>query len=356
MTKPDSDAGRSSSTSRGRAWKILKWSMVALVLAFVAKRGQELWNQDAIAKLDVDFGWLVLAGCAYLVGWLPSVWFWNRLLHVVGGDVSFVDSARAYYCGHLGKYIPGKATVLVIRAGMVKDRGSRAASAALTATYETLGMMGVGVAVAVALSPLILSDSQWLMLPEWLRRLRNMQAVIPLIVAVVAIASLPLVSRLFTFVAVKLAPSHGVDSEARDELKIPTGLLLKGVFAFVLAWACHGLSLGLTVRSIVPQTDVIAGWPVWMGAASLATAVGFFFIFAPGGIGVREGLLWESLRIQPEISDQQAVVAACLLRLVWFAAEIVAATALYYWFKSNVPNAGSSPNDAVNNANQEPNA
>jgi hypothetical protein len=131
-----------------------------VVLAFVGWRMWELWQSDEIRGLKVDWLWLAASAAVYLLGWLPTVWFWRRMMRAVGGNVAWGDAVRAYYCGHLGKYIPGKATVLVIRAGLLKDRGCPARLAALTAAYETLMLMGVGLASAAALLPRLFRRSQ----------------------------------------------------------------------------------------------------------------------------------------------------------------------------------------------------
>ena len=52
-------------------------------------------------------------------------------------------------------------------------------------------------------------------------------------------------------------------------------------------------------------------------------------LVAPGGLGVREGLLIEVLKDQPEIGPGLAVVAAGLLRSVWFITELTSATVFY---------------------------
>jgi uncharacterized membrane protein YbhN (UPF0104 family) len=57
---------------------------------------------------------------------------------------------------------------------------------------------------------------------------------------------------------------------------------------------------------------------------------GFIAIFAPGGVGVREGVLIEVLKTQPEIDPRQAVAAAFALRLVGFLTEVGLAVVLYY--------------------------
>ena len=246
----------------------------------------------------------------------------------VGGRVSFLAAARAYYCGHLGKYVPGKATVLVIRAALVKDNGCRVSAAALTVTYETLAFMGVGLIVTCALSPVVLSESQWALLPAPLPQLRDVPLLTATAVISVVVVLMPVLSRLFTKVAVAVTPRDVAGND--PNIKIETRLLLAGVLAFFGAWLCHGLSLGFTLSALSSRPLNLTDWPVWTAAVSGATSIGFFVLFAPGGLGVREGLLIEVLRVHPAIGQQQAVAAAVLLRAVWLVTEIVAAGVLYY--------------------------
>ncbi len=305
-----------------RAWlKVLKWSACAIVLGFVVWRAATLWRKDELQGIDVHFGWLLAAGVVYLVSWLPSVWFWRAMIHALGGRVRFRDAARAYYCGHLGKYIPGKAMVLVIRATLLKDRGTRLIPAALTAAYETLLMMGTGVAVGLAVLPFA-NASTWL--SHWI----TSPALAGAVVVAACLMALPVLSRLLSWVALRMMPGELCGTEGKTT--IPTRLIAAGLSAFVVSWALQGLCLGLTLRSISPAGFELADWPLWTGASAMATSVGFLVLFAPGGAGVREGLLIEILKNHPQIGPGKAVVAAVLVRAVGLVAEIALAGVLYY--------------------------
>ena len=165
-------------------------------------------------------GWLAAAGAVYAVSWLPSVWFWRELMRAVGGRVSFADAARAYYCGHLGKYIPGKAMVLVIRAAMVKDRGCPPLRAAITASYETLTMMGTGMALGAAIAPLLFRDWMAAHLPlTGLSPLAQSAWALAAVTLLIAL-SLPFLSKLLTWIAAKATPAASV---ADKHVEISTG-------------------------------------------------------------------------------------------------------------------------------------
>lgn len=113
-------------------------------------------------------------------------------------------------------------------------------------------------------------------------------------------------------------------------VRIEARLLGQGLLAFAGGWALHGLSLGCTLRGVTGTEFELATWPVWTGATALATTGGFVVLFAPGGLGVREGLLFETLSFQPGIGPAAAVAAALVLRVIWFATEILLAGALYW--------------------------
>src|SRR5262245_35219306 len=64
-------------------------------------------------------GWVILSGVLYLASQLPAGLFWHSVLRSLGQRVTSGRALRAYYIGHLGKYVPGKAMVVVLRAALV---------------------------------------------------------------------------------------------------------------------------------------------------------------------------------------------------------------------------------------------
>ncbi|MFH5805346.1 lysylphosphatidylglycerol synthase domain-containing protein [Alienimonas sp. DA493] len=306
-------------------------------MAFVGWRAVGLWEDAARRPFDLHPVWLLPAGLAYLAGWLPSVWVFRLLLERAGQRVGYADAARAYYCGHLGKYVPGKALALVIRGRLIVGRGGTFGVGTLAAGLETLISMGAGAAVGVALLPWGLAGTE---AGERLDRFPGFGFLLerPLIaVAAVAVGTalaLPVLAALFTRLAVKLAPA-----EAREAVRFAPGVLAVGLAACGVGWVWHGISLWCCVRA-VGGTAEAADLLACVGAAGLATAAGFAAVFAPGGVGVREAILIETLSPRAGVGAS-AVAAAVVLRLVWLASELCAAALLYY--VRRVPPAGSPP-------------
>ena len=312
-----------------RFWPLLKWGLFAIVFLFVGQRALQLWKMAPPESIQIHSIWLLAASLAYLVGWLPSVWFWRSLLIHLQQPLGWKNAIRAYYVGHLGKYIPGKGLVLVIRGSLVKESGVSRLLAGVTAAYETLVFMAAGTALCLAFSPTLFLIPLQNGLPERWTKLLETPYLVPITVLTLLFATTPLSAWLFSQIGRKLTPAGGSDTG-----KIPTisaGLISRGLLVTAFGWICHALSLGCVMQSISDTPFELTAFPLWLGACTLSTVGGFVVLLAPGGLGVREGLLIEALRSQPEISPSSAVIVAGLLRVVWFVSELVAAALLFLW-------------------------
>ena len=316
-----------------RLWPVLKWALFALVIAFVGRRVWQLWNEGNVGSVTIHWPWLLAASGCYLVSWLPSVLLWHRLIHGLGGTSSRLDVARAYFAGHLAKYIPGKASVLLLRAGMLADRGCRPSVSALTSTYEVLVCMGVGAAVGLTMAPVV-----W---PPAIRPAFEHPLAFGIGVVVVCVVLVPFVARVLGMIAQKLTPPVVSPSlplplapptPEASPTQISGRFLLGWCFFSVTTWLVQGLSLGCTLRSVGVDTSMSDSL-IWAGDVSSATFLGFLAMFAPGGLGVREAALLELLQSQPGISQAQAAAATVLLRAAWLVAEIFAVVVLTWGFR-----------------------
>ncbi len=323
-----------------RSWTGLRWIVCLLIIWLVGQRAIKLWQQDDLQNWNFHFGWLILAACTNVLGWSPAVVVWQRMLASSGSRVSFLICARAYFAGHLGKYVPGKAAVLAVRAAMLKPMGVNLWVGMITTTLETLGTMSVGL-----LLPLALVLSGAVRGPAMLVNLfgrdpasnvsveRNdahpaiWQFSLTLIVILLIVPTIgSACSELLIKLLQTLKPSlnfHG----RRWSIPWSSWLLLS------VGWGIHGVSFGLTLKGVTGGPIVWHDWPMWTAAVSWATAGAFFVFLVPGGLGIREGLLIEFLRGQSGITSRVAVVSALVLRLVWLMAEFTTAAFLYVFVR-----------------------
>jgi hypothetical protein len=110
----------------------------------------DAWQQMSDHRWQFDFWWLAASAGFYVAGALLCGIFWRLSLRALGQQVGLSKALRAYFIGHLGKYVPGKAMVVILRAGLVRGPGVDAALAAVSVFFETLTMMAVGAFLSAA--------------------------------------------------------------------------------------------------------------------------------------------------------------------------------------------------------------
>ena len=313
------------SDSRRRLWYAVKWLLLSAVLTAVLVQGVKLGRQVDWAHITIRPGWLLWSTLLYVAGWLPAVWFWRELLREVAGPVSWFEVAKAYFCGHLGKYVPGKAGVVFIRAGMLQPHGVPFLPGALSAGYETLASMAAGAAVGAALLPFALPPSTLKKFLTWLPGGIARPEVISILVLIGCLCGLRVMSHLFHRILKKMVPVDSTGGAVRSWARQPTFLAF---LLLIMGWWIHGLSMGCTVQALSPDPVNWSDWPRWTAATSLSIVLGFAALFSPGGLGVREWVLMEVL--EPELGPL-AVVATVLSRFIWLVGECGAAGILYYW-------------------------
>jgi uncharacterized membrane protein YbhN (UPF0104 family) len=318
--------------------KVVKWLVALLVLWAVGRHLLRTWNDLRAQKrvFHPEPRWLIGSGLLYLAGLSAYGLFYERILRSSPARVSLGPALKAYLVSHLGKYVPGKAMVVVVRTGMVVPFGARASTAAIATFYETLVMMAAGGMIAAAgFAPVESSHPVTVSVPRWgsvelpFYRLAAWIA-LTLALAFAFLVVPPLFGRLAGLVSL---PIPGVGPE--DMPEITWRLLARGLFWSAVGWVLLGLSQLAIVRALDPDGTrallALGLWPVVIASVALATVAGFVVAVLPGGLGVREGVLMSTLA--PVLGSDQAVVASLLLRLVWVVAELAAAAIFFPWFR-----------------------
>ena len=96
-------------------------------------------------------GWIVLSGVFYVAGLGFSAAYWCLLLRALGYRTPILRLVRGYYVGQMGKYLPGKAWALVMRASVAGGPDLPLSVGILTSFYEVLTTMAGGTLVAAVL-------------------------------------------------------------------------------------------------------------------------------------------------------------------------------------------------------------
>jgi uncharacterized membrane protein YbhN (UPF0104 family) len=310
-----------------RRWWVLaaKLAIAAAVCVAVSQTFRGALTTLAEQPWHVEYGWLVAAGALYLAGMVPMARYWWAILVSFGESPEWWPTLRAYLVGHLGKYVPGKALVIVIRVGMLRPKALSVRRAVASVLVETLTLMAVGAALGGLASGLVL-DLDW-----------RVTAVAMAVAAAIGIPMLPPVVRRLAGSAARDLRRMAASVEAgTDEASLPRGvgfgLLGMGALAATLCWVLWGLSLWATLRAIgADALKPMLNLPLLVAAVALSVVAGFVSML-PGGLVVRDALLLELL--SPTCGAADALLAVALFRLVWLVSELGLCGILEMWRRS----------------------
>ncbi len=323
---------------------IVKWALFLLVLVYVARYGYLQWRTTNLNEIQWAPGWWLAAGLLYFVSWLPAGCLWWLLLKQAGVSLPFYPTYRAHFCGHLGKYVPGKALSIVIRAAMLREYQVSATLTGLLATVETLITMTAGLLVSISLLPVVIGSGSSESITRMMPALKIVTELKPSAqyffsgtILLLTILATPLVSRVLQWLTTRLVSKIAPLDETADRpleivdspVRFTPKMILLGFALVTLGWFINGLSLGCLLAGCGVSPESAAAPLLWTCAVAGATSLGFLVLFAPAGLGVREGILIAILQLSPQIDPSIAVIVSILFRVISFSSEVFFAGLLY---------------------------
>lgn len=277
--------------------------IVALAIGYTVWKLTGQLHQQAFDFSQIVYGWWLLAIVTTIGAMTLSGLYWHRVLLSFGQQPALKDSLAAFFISQLGKYVPGKAMVVVMRTDAICGQNVRAAPAAVSVLVETLTWIGTGSAIG-----------SFLLLVGYENRL--LQGIAAVMAVASGLITTPWSLRKLATIAAKLK-------------KRPTGTFLSGfggttvVWGWLVlscGWLLNALGLWMVVRGIVGTEATLADFPLTLACITLATSAGFVSLL-PGGLGVRELVLIPLLTTRFDYTV--AVVAAIAIRVVWLSAELI---------------------------------
>ncbi len=308
-----------SNQRRSLPWLVLKLAIIGLVVWGICRSVDNAWDEltrQPFKITEMRVSWLALAAALYAAGLFPMAIFWNRLLVAMGQHPGMYESIRAHVIGHLGKYVPGKFMVILLRTGLIQGQRVDAAAATISVFAETLTMMASGAGLA-AIILLVGFRDQYLL--QWLAgglMLATVFATLPPILR-------QIVKRLLT-------RNRGASTDLEHAAaEITWGLIAQGWAWNLLAWCMLACSLWATIQAI-PGIPQVALSPSLFGrliaSTALAVVAGFLSLI-PGGLFVREWVLDQLM--SPIYGAAPALIVPVVLRCVWLLTELVLSIILY---------------------------
>ena len=271
---------------------------------------------DTAALRDAGVaGWrpnvLVLAGATVLLlgAYVASAAIWGRIVVDLGGPrLTSLDSVAVFMVANLGRYVPGKVWQIAGLVAMAKGKGVPG----VVATGAAVLGHGIALVAATLIGLAVLLD-----IPGPLRPWGFAAAAGA--VALVVLIAIPSTFRSGVGLWFRMTRT-----EAPEALESLHGL--RWLSMYLLNWLAYALSFWLLVVSFQADAPLV---PIATAYAA-AYVLGYLMMFAPAGVGVREGVL--IVFLTPHLGVGPAGAIAVIARVWTTVVEVVPAAAL--WMRS----------------------
>lgn len=300
-----------------RWFRVIQWVAGLVIVLFAARSLLANWHELQAQPLQwrIQPAWLVLSAVVVWLMYALLILAWRTLLVGWGQRLDGWTAARIWTVSSLGKYLPGKVWAIAGMAVMSQRAGVAPWAATGSAVMLQVLAIGSGAAVAGLTGRHALEAAH-----------PGARAVLALLVvgALVGIALLlwpPVLRRLLRLAA--------PEAEARG-MPAAAGIGF-GLVANLVAWAGYGAALWLLARGLLPDAGLRLAPAVAVFTASYLA--GFLALFAPGGLGVREGLF--ILMLQGPLGIGAATALALASRLLLTITEFGAAVPFVVYSRRN---------------------
>lgn len=275
--------------------------MALAILGYLVLRLARGWEELGERGTRIRPLWLAAAQTVYIVNQLLAVTIWSWMVGRFGRRPSYRDSVAVCGRAWIGRYLPGKLwvvggkVVLGARLGIPKRILGVVSLTELALILLVCGTFGTGFLLAASLMGV----------PEL--------PIVPVALALLAgfIAITPPVFRRVLNAIARVMRRRPLEP---DEVLSGRSLFGASLRWFAMAafgstiWVCYLAAL-LPPESITPELMCLA-----IGAGPIGAILGMVAIFAPAGIGVREGTQATLLSIL--IPAEEAIALALLARMV----------------------------------------
>lgn len=283
--------------------------LVAIVYFFIITLANAF---RTVEEADLAPSLLTLASViCFAVAVLTSALLWRTILNtsLAGAGLGRMESVNVYVSAWLLKYLPGKAWSYGYRIMVSKSKGIGVSAVLHSFALETLCLITASTIPAVPFVFLIMiTDSASTM---------NRHMLVLILLPLLALLYPPIWKKASDLL---LRPLMRYDPGLMG--KTPRTLLIKIQLGYVISRMVNGIGFVLIAQSLFDITPSM--WLPLIAFYMLAGLLGSLAIFAPSGLGVREGVL-VALTIH-YFSLEQAALLAVVTRLYTILTDILLAS------------------------------
>lgn len=282
--------------------KFIFWIIVIIIFFFLVRNLVQTWQDIPFDKLKFNFGFIVISFIPIFLNFFYGAYLWKKILANLGEKISFKHSLSITGISILGKYLPGKVWFAAGRVYFIKKLGVKEEKGFLSIALET-GLLLLSSLIIFIISPLIY---KFMILRNYI-----IFAIVLTIIFVIALH--PNFARKIIKIICSILKRPFVELQ----YSYPTMLLLTVLYG--IAWIIFGMGFFLLINSF--YTVSYGKFFDLTGMFAISWNLGFIALFAPAGLGIREGIL--TLLLSLYFPQPIAIIISLLSRLWITIAEII---------------------------------
>jgi glycosyltransferase 2 family protein len=277
--------------------QIVRWIIVVAIFLFLGKMVWDHWNQVKETPFTLRPFPFILSTAIFAFSYFIQIWAWHLITLKLRIALSPSETLKSWFYSQLGKYLPGKVWLLLSRFYFYESRGKSKKSISVALYFEMVTI--IAAAGLIFLAALIFHRDIWLFY-SWRQ---SGWLVLLLLLGFVSLHPRVLQKILnWILVQFKWEPIS---------LSISYSNILWILFVCIVSWVVGGVGFYLFVDSVYP---VAPQYILFLtGALAISSTLGLIAIFAPSGLGVREGVLVYLLSFT--MATPVAVIISILTRI-----------------------------------------
>ncbi|HEY9723925.1 MAG TPA: lysylphosphatidylglycerol synthase domain-containing protein [Oscillatoriaceae cyanobacterium] len=296
-------ANRMPAAIARRAWPIVRWPLVALLVGAMWHAAEGQWRTVSVHDLHLDWRWgaLSLLGLVGTLAWTCALW--RRWLVGLGAPLPYARAFSILFQANVAKYLPGAGWHFVGRVGLSHQAGISPAKATLSIVMETACHLAAGALLSLLALPLLPGVR-----PE----------VWPFAAAAIAVplAMHPRVlDRAFGLLG-------WLTRRTIPPVPFSYRFVLGMLAGYLAYWIALGACFAMFAQSLSSAPVTLAQSALLTGALAIAWVAGAVTLVAPAGLGVREAAL--VVLVGAAFPAGWAIVFALASRLWFLASEAIA--------------------------------
>jgi len=291
-----------------------RWAIVAAIFLFLGKMVWNNWNQVRDASFTFEVVPLLLSTLLFAFSYFIQIWAWYLITLKLKVALSPSETLESWFYSQLGKYLPGKIWLVLSRFYFYESKGKSKKNISVALYFEMVTM--IAAAGLIFLAALFVYREIWLFYSwrqsGWLMLL----------------FLLGLLSLHPRFLQKILNWILGQFKKEPLSLSISYSDILWILFVCILSWIVGGIGFYFFIDSIYPMTSQYILFLT--GALAASSMLGLIAIFAPSGLGVREGALVYLLSFV--MATPVAVIVSILTR-IWVTLIEIGLIGVIYLFR-----------------------